>query len=516
MTHAEDQLHRSIWLDHGNRLTQPLGADIECDVCVVGAGIAGLLTAYRLAEAGRRVVVIDSQAICGGETGRTTAHVSDAFDDRYVNVERMHGRDGSRLAAESHRAAIENLQQLACSLHVERAFRRVEGYLVVNERHRDRRDELLGLEEAAARRAGVRVHREAKLPAPWPDLGPALRFESQGQLHPTELFLKVAEALVARGGKIYTSTKAKTIRGGHPASVETEAGPVVRCRDIVVATNTPVNDIVTMHTKQAGYQTYVIALRVPKGSLPPLLLWDGLWEDDEMYRYIRLTEFSAEHELLIVGGEDHKTGQGPEGSAPFERLERWTRQHFPMAGAVERRWSGEVMEPADGMGYIGRNPTGAENVYIVTGDSGNGMTHGAVASMLIPDLIQGRDNPWAKLYDPSRKIGLHALRDYASENLNTLAQYGDWLKRGDVASVEEIPAGHGAIVVRGVKHLAVYKDEQGRCTCLNATCTHLGGVVRWNAAERTWDCPCHASRFDRHGRVLHGPANSDLSPEKPT
>lgn len=185
---------------------------------------------------------------------------------------------------------------------------------------------------------------------------------------------------------------------------------------------------------------------------------------------------------------------------------------FPFAGAVEKRWSGEVMEPADGVAFIGRNPMDKGNVYIVTGDSGNGMTHGAVASILIPDLIAGKEHPWEALYHPNRKVGMHALRDYAKENLNTLAQYGDWLKAGDVKDESEISAGEGAILRKGLKHLAIYKDESGQCLRLSATCPHLGGIVRWNTQEKTWDCPCHSSRFDRHGHVMHGPANSDLKP----
>jgi nitrite reductase/ring-hydroxylating ferredoxin subunit len=173
------------------------------------------------------------------------------------------------------------------------------------------------------------------------------------------------------------------------------------------------------------------------------------------------------------------------------------------------------MEPADGVAYIGHNAADRKNVYIVTGDSGNGMTHSAIAAMLIPDLILGRENAWQSVYDPARKVGVHALSEYLSENLNTLRQYGDWFRSGDVEDEDQIPRGAGAVIRRGLKHLAIYKDEQGCCTRLNAMCTHLGGIVRWNALEKTWDCPCHASRFDAHGRVLHGPANTDLKPAEP-
>jgi nitrite reductase/ring-hydroxylating ferredoxin subunit len=242
-----------------------------------------------------------------------------------------------------------------------------------------------------------------------------------------------------------------------------------------------------------------------------LLLWDGLWENDTSYHYLRLMHSASDQgQILIVGGEDHKTGQQDEHIDPYQNLERWTRERFPMAGEVAHKWSGEVLEPADCLAYIGRSATGGENVYVVTGDSGNGITHAAIAALLIPDLISGRPNRWADLYDPARKVGLHALRDYAAENLNTFAQYADWVRRGDVASEQQIAPGEGGVIVQGMKRIAVYKDPSHHCTRLSAVCPHLGGVVRWNAIEKTWDCPCHASRFDKAGRVIHGPANRDL------
>lgn len=508
----------SIWQDVPAPPAEPLTADARCDVCVVGAGIAGLLTAEHLAGLGMRVIVIDQAAIASGETAHTTAHFSSAPDDRYYKLERLHGEEGARLAAESHTAAIDYAEALARRCGVGCDWLRLDGYLMVNERHADRAAELLEQERAAAERAGLHPQLVATPPSPWPaDLGPALRFPGQGQLHPVRFMRAVSSRLAELGARLHANTRATELHGGPDAAVQTEAGPVIRCTHIVVATNTPINNLVAVHTKQAAYQTYVVAFRLPPGQLPPVLLWDGLWEGDRSYRYIRTALNAsrgndAEH-VLIVGGEDHKTGQGPEGDAPFRCLEEWTREHFLMAGPVVRRWSGEVMEPADGLAYIGHNAVGRQNVYIVTGDSGNGMTHGAIAAMLIPDLIAGKENRWATLYDPARKVGLHALADFTRENVNAVAQYADWLRRGDASDEAQIRPGCGAVISHGLKHLAVYKDEHGVCTRLNAMCTHLGGVVRWNELEGTWDCPLHGSRFDRTGRVIHGPGNADLKPE---
>jgi len=186
-------------------------------------------------------------------------------------------------------------------------------------------------------------------------------------------------------------------------------------------------------------------------------------------------------------------------------LEKWARERFPMIEGIEFRWSGQVMEPIDGVAFIGRNPGDKENVYICTGDSGQGMTHGTIASILLTDLILGRENPWATLYDPSR-ITLRAAGEFTRENLNVAKKYGEWLTRGEVASVEEIASGSGGIVRRGVTKLAVFRDEAGVLHERSAVCSHLGCIVHWNNVEKTWDCPCHGSRFDKTGDVLNGPA----------
>jgi Rieske Fe-S protein len=216
-------------------------------------------------------------------------------------------------------------------------------------------------------------------------------------------------------------------------------------------------------------------------------------------------------EILVVGGEDHKTGQADDFDARYARLQDWARIRFPSVGEVVFRWSGQVMEPVDGLGFIGRNPADKQNVYIVTGDSGNGMTHGAIAGILIPDLIAGRKNPWETVYDPSRK-SLRAVGDFAKENLNVAKQYKDLITGGDVSSADEIKPGEGAVLRHGLHKVAAYRDDTGVLHQMTAVCPHLKCIVRWNGNEKTWDCPCHGSRFDAMGHVMQGPSVADLAP----
>ena len=243
------------------------------------------------------------------------------------------------------------------------------------------------------------------------------------------------------------------------------------------------------------------------GTVARALLWDTL----DPYHYVRIIPEQEPHgEILVVGGEDHKTGQEHDGAERFATLERWMRERYPMAREVLYRWSGQIMETHDHLGFIGRNP-GDENVYIATGDSGMGLTHGTIAGLIITDLVHGTDIPWARLYDPGR-ITLKSAPTFARETANMAWQYADWLTAGDAKAADEIEPGSGTVVRRGAHKVAVYRDPSGERHEMSAVCTHLGCIVTWNDAEHTWDCKCHGSRFDALGQVVSGPAVSDLKP----
>jgi Rieske Fe-S protein len=261
-----------------------------------------------------------------------------------------------------------------------------------------------------------------------------------------------------------------------------------------------------MHTKQAAYRTYVVASEVPKNAYPGFLLWDM----EDPYHYVRVVRGKA-RDLLIVGGEDHKTGQATDMAERYRRLEAWASRVFSPLGPFRYRWSGQIMEPVDALAFIGRNPMDDDNVFIVTGDSGNGMTHGTIAGMLITDLIQRRPNPWESLYDPARKT-MKAAPSFVKENANVAGHLiKDHMTPGEVDSVDDVKPGEGAIVREGASKIAAYRDEHGTLHQRSAVCTHLGCIVQWNAAEKSWDCPCHGSRFDYDGRILNGPAVKPLA-----
>ena len=503
---------QSVWMDTADVPQFPaLMEDANADVCVIGAGIAGLMTAYYLAREGRSVVVIDDGPIAGGESGRTTAHLSNAFDDRYVEVEKMHGADVARLTAESHTAAIDALEEVVTSEKIDCDFRRLDGWLFLSEEDKKKHPDLLDDEYAAATRAGLSVVREKSAPIPGRDVGQSLRFPNQAQFHPVKFLAGLARAIVARGGRIYTQTHADSVEGGEKPKVKTSDRRLIRAKAICVCTNSPISDYVVMHVKQAPYRTFVIGAVIPGGSVQPGLYWDTA----EQYHYVRLMKGNTSGEdVLIVGGEDHKTGQEDDAPDRFRLLEEWMRERFPEAGPVKYRWSGQVLEPADYLAFIGPNPDGTPNVFLATGDSGNGMTHGAIAGMLLTDLVIGRTSKWAEIYDPKR-VSVRSAGDLLKENLNVAVQYADWVKPGETSDVANIPPGEGAVLRRGAHRVAAYRDEQGNVHERSATCTHLACVVRWNSTEKSWDCPCHGSRFDALGNVVNGPALKSLGPPEP-
>jgi glycine/D-amino acid oxidase-like deaminating enzyme/nitrite reductase/ring-hydroxylating ferredoxin subunit len=464
-----------------------------------------MTTAYLLARRGLSLIVLDAGPIGGGQTARTTAHLSNAIDDRYTEIERLYGTDGARLAAWSHSAAIDRIEEIAAVERIDCGFERLDGYLFVPP---GESTDVLDRERDAARRAGLEgVEPLRRAPLGDFDTGPCLRFPRQGQFHPLKYLAGLAEAIVRACGRIHAGTHVRSIEGRSPVRVGTELGPTVSARSVVVATNSPINDRMVLHTKQGAYLTYVIGVRTPPGASARALFWDTA----DPYHYVRLQSGTQGRggDLLIVGGEDHKSGQAEDADARYARLESWIRERIPALGAVEFRWSGEVFETIDGLGFIGPDPGGLHEVYIATGDSGMGMTHGTIAGMLLTDLICGRENPWARLYDP-RRTPLGTAREYLRENLNVAGQYLDWITPGEVDSVDRIGPDQGAIVRRGLVKVAAYRDESGQLHERLAVCRHLGCIVRWNPSERTWDCPCHGSRYDRYGRVINGPAKEDL------
>ncbi len=493
-----------IWYAHGTvpSFPEPAAGPIATDVLVVGAGIAGLTAAYLLAKAGKLVTVLDDGPVASGQTGRSSAHLNSEIDDGFAFIERHHGVDGAKVAYQSHAAAVDFIEHLSRDEHIDCGFARQDSYLFpAGSATRDD----LEKELAAAQRSGV-ADVELVDAAPLKNWGggPALRFGRQAKIDPLRYAVGLAAAAGRAGVRVFTGCRVETVTeadpkaGKRPTAVVDGGRTTIEADAIIVATNAPAPvEWMGLYFKQASYRTYCVVFQVPPGTVDDVQYTDML----DIYHYCRLIA----PDQLLVGGNDHKVGQYPKDD-PFAGLIAWGRRTFPTAGAVVNQWSGQVQETPDGLAYIGKSPTG-EGVYLITGDSGMGLTHGTLGAMIVSDLVLGRQNAWAKTYDPSRKpVTAEGIED----NANTAAQYLDLVTGGDVKDVGQIPNGEGAVIRRGLHKVAVYKAPDGAVREMSAVCTHLKCIVHWNPTEKSWDCPCHGSRFSCDGKVLMGPATSDL------
>lgn len=504
--------NKSVWLESMTSFaTDKIKASIKADVLVIGGGIAGLTTAYALVKEGKKVLLAEDGYIGSGESGRTTGHVTCALDDRYYEIEKLFGQRKTMLAANSQLMAIQWLDKVIRAEQINCHYKNVPGYLFLHET--DSR-ESIEKEYAATRRAGIFTELVNEIPGFTSVPGNiALKFPGQRQFHIIKYLKGLADAIQRNGGLVFTESKAESI-SKEGAEIN---GFRVKAESIVVATNSPVNDMVTMHTKQWPFRTYVVCMKVPKNSLPSALWWDTGNHRSEWntypYHYVRLFE-QDNYDLLVSGGEDHATGRTDKDNVPeeerFTKLVEWTRNRFPVAGEIVHQWSGQVMEPVDSMAYAGRNP-GDENVYIITGDSGNGLTNATVGGIIVNDLICGRENMWAELYSPSRSP-LRSAGTYVSEALRMVGSYKEWFKQGDLKALPDLKAGSGGIYTSGLKKIALYRDNNNKLFAYSAVCPHMGAIIQWNAEEKTFDCPAHGSRFAPTGEVINGPAISDLKP----
>lgn len=501
-----EEASRSCWMESmPDVAAPPLTGEASCDLVVVGSGIAGLSSAYEAARFGQQVIVIDRGRICGGMTARTTAHLASEIDDFYSELIRAHGEEAARLYHESQVAAVNRIEAICEEERIDADFARVDGFLIAA---RPEHQADLDDEYEACRKLEVEVDWADEAPVPLPAGTRALRFPRQGRFHPLKYCAGLIRAIAARGGRFHADTAYVSHREDQDGiTIECENGARIRAAAALFATNSPVNDKVTIHTKQVPMRTYAIAGRVAKGSAPDALVWDTL----EAYHYCRIQPLDEGHDLLIVGGEDHQSGTADDMDERFARLEAWTRAHYPGFGGADYRWSGQVLEPVDFLPFSGLNP-GNERTYIHSGDSGMGMTNGVAGALNFIALLTGDKARFGELFDPARKprSGV-ALKEFAAGQAEVVANLAEYATPGEVDSVEAIAPGEGAIVRRGLKKIAAYRDESGRLIERSAVCTHVGCIVHWNGLEKCWDCPCHGSQFAIDGSVLNGPAVRPLA-----
>jgi len=490
----------SLWIATTPRTGYPrLAGEATADVAVLGGGIAGLTTAALLVEAGLSVVVVEARRIAAGVSGYTTAKVTSLHDLVYRDLARHHGEETARLYGEANQAGLERIARFVERQRIDCDFTRTDAFS-----YTERADDAPVLREEAeiAHRLGLPARFESgDIGLPF-RVAAAVRFANQARFHPRKYLLALARAIEADGGRIFEESPALDVDEGEPCEVRT-AGGRVRAKHVVVATHQPFMLAGLYFERMTLKRSYALALRI-RGTVPP-----GMYiSTDANFRSMR-PQNDADGELLILGGEPHAPGQCDDTAALVRRLEAWARERFDVA-SIEHRWATQDNRTADGIPYVGRLSPRSKRVLAVTGFGGWGMTNATAAALLLCDTVLGRANPWEKLYDATRDFASSALKGLAGEAVTGVKEFFASDRATAHDEIDSLPRGEGRVVRRGTEKLAVYRDEGGELHSRSAVCTHLQCIVSWNDAERSWDCPCHGSRFDTDGHVLQGPALCDL------
>ncbi|MEU3605351.1 FAD-dependent oxidoreductase [Streptomyces sp. NPDC035033] len=502
MTHLPGT-EESYWMETAEGPVHPaLGDGLEVDVAVVGAGVAGICTAWELARAGRRVALLEADRVAAGVTGYTTAKLSAQHGLLYDRLRGASGAEGARHYARSQQEAVEHVGRVAAELGVDCELERVPAHVYAES---EEAVDALRTEAEAAREAGLEASFVRDTGLPYPVAG-AVRVEHQAQFHPRKYLLALVADLVARGGSVHERTRVVSLDEGEPCRLTTEAGYEVVCRDVVVATHYPVFDRALLFSRLVPHRELVVAAVLPADRDPR-----GAYLTQEgNTRSVRTAPYGDGERLLIVTGEKFEPGAGDVG-ARHERLAAWTAERFPDA-RITHRWAAQDNATTDGVPFVGPFRPGSRHVYTATGFGGWGMSNGVMSGRLLSALITGDAPPWASLYDP-RRLHLREAPALLKAQGSVLKHFvGDRLPSSHVDGVDEIAPGTGALVRAGGRHCAVYRDEDGVPHAVSARCTHLGCLVLFNDAERAWECPCHGSRFAVDGSVLHGPALRPLEP----
>jgi len=506
MKKEHPMLSKSVWKSVSMPRFLPLSESIQVDVLVVGGGNTGIVTAYLLKRAGKKVALIERDRCAQLNTGNTTAHLTCVTDLTLQQLVKNLGRDHAQAVWDAGLAAIGQIQHIVTAENIACEFMRIPGYMHTSingdsdERHELQREAEL------AQELGFPAEYVTEVPVFGRE---GVLFANQAKFHPLMYLSELVTRIPGDGSHVFELTNAEEFDGSDMDVVRVSANRhVITCQQVVIATDVPLTGIshsvnaAVFQTKLAPYTTYVIGAKLPPNTAPIATYWDT----SQPYYYLRLDQ-GPQEDYAIFGGRDHKTGQVEQTGDIFIDLERILHRFLPTA-QVDRRWTGQVIESHDGLPLIGQT---VDRQFVATGFSGNGITFGTLAGMMIRDAIVGHKNPWHDLFDAGRLQTRGGIWNYLTENIDyPYYMIKDRLMESENQPLDSLKPCQGSVLKLDGQRVAVYRDADGLAVKLSAICTHLGCIVHWNEAASSWDCPCHGSRFDVTGRVIAGPAESPL------
>jgi glycine/D-amino acid oxidase-like deaminating enzyme/nitrite reductase/ring-hydroxylating ferredoxin subunit len=490
----------SLWQDTKQQYTtQPFAERDEWDVIIVGGGITGISTALRLQEAGKRCLIIEAENLCFGTTGGTTAHINTLLDTPYSTIAQNFGDDNARLVANAAKEAVESIRNNIRQYNINCGFSEADAYLFAQDNSQEK--ELEGI-FTATKAAGLSAAFTNKVPVPI-SFTKAICVKGQAKFQPLDYVIGLAEAYEKLGGAIIQHCRVTGVENNELVEVETAQG-IFKARDLIYATHIPPG-VNLVHLRCLPYRSYAMAVLLSDGKYPEDLSYDMY----DPYHYYR-TQVVDGQPYLIAGGKDHRTGDADNTEQHFLQLEATIRKHFAVA-EIKYKWSSQYYESSDGLPYIGSLPGQPEHIYVATGFGGNGMTYSHVAAAILEKLIMNEGSPYIPLFDPNRLKPVAGFKNFMKHNLTVVKDLVSGFFPADkLGSLSGMAHGEGRIVDYEDDKVAIYKDEEGNIHALHTLCTHLKCEVKWNGAERSWDCPCHGARYDIDGNVLNGPADRGL------
>lgn len=474
-----------------------LNQDIEVDVAIVGAGITGLTTAHELIKAGKKVAVLEAHRVGSGTTGDSTGNLYVAVQPYYQFIAKKFNFETAKTIANSRKHAIDYIEKNVNEMNIDCNYSRRPWYIFASD---DKQLSSLEKEIEIFQKMHFAIDFTAELPFSLKFKKAAL-MENQARLNPLQYVIGLAAALAKKNGLIYENTKVVDIdEQKTKCLVSTETNKIV-AKKVVIATHTPIG----IHTAQmftGPYRSYVVAVRLKDDHYPESHIWDL---NEPHHAICTHAVHSEKPELLLVAGSHHKTGQGKKMVSNFKEIEKFLKQHFPVAD-IEYQWSAQHYQPADDVPYIGLASRFAKHTYIATGYSADGLIYGTLAGKILNNIIQSHPDELANVYKSTRLKPIASSGRFVKENSNVFLQYLKDLPFTDTKSYREIKKGEGKVVEIHGEKCAVTRDEQNQLHIVSAVCTHMKCIVNWNDAEKTWDCPCHGSRFTPEGKVIEGPA----------